>query len=179
MASPSSCDTGRVPNRVNIRSMGPSPRVMRSLCAALAGLAFACGGTTPGGPSDLEPPESELAGIYALSQGQPPQLPSAELLALPFVDGFVVRLFWRDLEPARGAYDFSRIQQVVAALTPSGKKLTLQVFATHAPGYVMEDPAVQKYDVLTAAGGGTNPAPVPWDEIALERYEALYRAVTG
>jgi hypothetical protein len=51
----------------------------------------------------------------------------AEIAALPNVRGVQTRYAWRDLEPAQGAYDFSRIEQDLAAAQAAGKRLFIML----------------------------------------------------
>jgi hypothetical protein len=115
------------------------------------------------------------AGLFALSQGTQP--PSTELLAKPFIDGFVLRVPWSTLETAEGVYDFSSIDATLAALAPSRKLLSLTVIQLLVPAYVLQNPAVQTYAV--AAGGGDLTNPVPWNDYALQRWEALWSALAS
>lgn len=46
---------------------------------------------------------------------------------LPFVEGFLVRIGWRDIEPTRGVYDWSRLHDQLNLAQASGKKVALAV----------------------------------------------------
>ncbi|WP_157268061.1 hypothetical protein [Azohydromonas aeria] len=51
----------------------------------------------------------------------------SEIAALPNVRGVQMRYQWRDLEPTKGNYDFSRIERDLAFARASGKKLAILV----------------------------------------------------
>lgn len=123
-----------------------------------------------GGAQPAPPP----VGIFAI--GLRGQAPTAELLAQPFVDGVSLALEWRQLETAEGSYDFGVIDETLAALELSGKKLVLAPFSFRVPDYLVSSPEVQTYVVPHLGPGFTTP--VPWDPQGLERFEALYRALS-
>ena len=114
-------------------------------------------------------------GIYALGGGDAPR---GNTLDLPFVDGWVSRMPWTALEKAKGSYDFSRIDAIIAAVEAKGKRLTLDIFTTEVPADILSQPGAQTYtgravsgkEVLTSA---------PWDEYALQRWEAFCKALAA
>ena len=73
--------------------------------------------------------------IYAIGQSS-----AAGIRAYPFVDGFVMRIDWADVEPQRDVYDFSAIDAVVRRLDTLGQGLTLDVFRMAVPDYVLAEP---------------------------------------
>lgn len=72
---------------------------------------------------------------------------SDSALALPNVAGAQIRYMWRQLEPAKGEYDFSAIEEDLKFLQGKGKKLFIQVQdVTWAPrppvpDYLLKDSA--------------------------------------
>lgn len=94
---------------------------------------------------------------------------------MPFVDGVSLALEWRQLETAEGVYDFSVIDETLAALEASGKRLVLAPFSFRVPDYLITDPEVQTYVVPHQGPGFVTP--VPWDPRGLERFEALHKAL--
>ena len=61
--------------------------------------------------------------------------PSLDIQAInnPFMRGVAVQINWRDIEPAEGQFNWSRLDALVAAAEASGKWLRLSVF----PGYFL------------------------------------------
>ncbi len=156
---------------------------MTTATVAIAGCVLALGpaGCSQGSTTDPRPdggargaPAPSTSGIFAIGlQGEAPR---PELLALPFVDGVSLALEWRQLETAEGAYDFGVIDETLAALEPSGKKLVLAPFSFRVPDYLVADTEVQTYVVPHIGPGFTTP--VPWDPRGRARFEALYRALS-
>ncbi len=115
------------------------------------------------------------AGIYAIGlRGQPP---ANTLVEKPFVDGVALAQEWKDLESASipGVYNFSIIDATLAVVQRFGKKMTLAIFPFRVPAYLVNDPNVQTYKIQHV--GALVTTPVPWDNTALARYEALYQAL--
>ncbi len=129
------------------------------------------------GSADLcaQPEFTRPSGIYAV--GLHAQPPTAELVEKPFVDGVALAQEWKDLESATipGLYNFSIIDATLEVLAPYGKKLTLAIFPFRVPAYLVNDPNVQTYQIQHV--GALVTTPVPWDNTALARYEALYQAL--
>ncbi|TCL74658.1 hypothetical protein [Rhizobium sp. BK251] len=112
------------------------------------------------------------------------------LLARPDIGGAQVVYNWKSLEPAKGEYDFSAIEQDLALAQSLGKKLFIQVQdrffspkARNIPDYLLTEP---EYDGgLTAQfdNPGEN-KPVgsgwvaqQWNPAVRERYQALLKAL--
>jgi hypothetical protein len=111
-------------------------------------------------------------GIYAIGQSS-----VSNIRDYPYVDGFVMRVDWALLEPQRGLYDFSLIDAVVRKLDTLGQKLTLDVFRMRTPSYIMSTPGVQTH-VLRLSRDSFYTA-VPWDSIALNRFDLLHEALAS
>src|SRR5689334_21746269 len=56
--------------------------------------------------------------------------------ALEFIKGDQVRLFWGDVEPARGRYDFSSFRQQMERVAKLGRATTVQLNANRHPAYL-------------------------------------------
>jgi hypothetical protein len=116
------------------------------------------------------------AGIYSLGAARNnPATPGDERVGFirdyDFVAGFTLRLFWNDLEPAQGQYDFGVINEAIKRLTPLGQSLSIEIFTTQEPAYVLAAASA----TYTDHRGGINP--VPWDAFAQERHAALFAAL--
>jgi hypothetical protein len=115
-------------------------------------------------------------GIYSLGQARnPTSTPGDDRLAgirdYDFVSGFTLRLFWYDLEPTLGQYNFTVIDEAIKRLAPLGQSLSVEVFTNNEPQYVLDAASATYLDHR----GGANP--VPWDAFAKERHAALYAAL--
>ncbi len=115
-------------------------------------------------------------GIYMIGNvGQ--SFPDPEVLARPYVDGFTVRVFWEDLEPQKGDFDFSIIEAALQNLASYGgtKRMTLEIFSREVPSWLLAEPGIVTYDARNIAGGSasgqTITVPLPWDPITLERWD--------
>ncbi len=140
---------------------------MKQLLCLLVLLLLCRGATAQQAPSFPRP-----HGIYAIGQSS-----AANIRDYPFVDGFVMRVDWSLLEPQRGQYDFSAVDAVVRRLDTLGQKLTLDVFRMRTPAYIMSTPGVQTH-VLRLSRDSFYTA-VPWDSIALNRFDLLHEALAS
>jgi hypothetical protein len=111
-------------------------------------------------------------GIYAIGQSTP-----SGIREHPFVDGFVMRIDWALVEPQRGVYDFSAIDAVLRRLDTLGQHLTLDIFRMRTPNYILSTPGVLTH-VLRLSRDSFYTA-VPWDTIALGRFELLHEALAA
>lgn len=124
---------------------------------------------------------SRPRGIYVLDSGNVPSyttsfgstiaLRDANIRALPFVDGFTLRVAWSDIESGAtpGQYDFFIIRNLLEKL-PAGQKLSLIIVPTE-PAYIAAIPGVQ-----TWSDAGTLRA-TPWDPTLRERRRAMLHAM--
>jgi len=115
--------------------------------------------------------------------------------ALPILDraeiaGAEVMYVWRNLEPRRGAYDFSMIEHDLALTRARGKGMFVEILdrffapdARHLPQYMLDEPEyggglARQFDVQRGR------APVPrgwiarqWDPAVRARFQALLAAL--
>lgn len=100
-------------------------------------------------------------------------------IASPFITGVQVRYYWRDLETAKGVYNFKGLEKNLQYLQAHGKRLHLLVFDQD---YWGKD-AVPAYLLAGAEyGGGQVKAgrrvvPRYWDADVMDRLIALYSAL--
>lgn len=92
----------------------------------------------------------------------------------PFVDGGNTALPWNVGEPSPGAYDFSSVTTVIAQHEAIGKRLTLINFVRDVPPDLLADPAV-----VTWQHPQWGSQPVPWDPIALARWQNYCQALAN
>lgn len=112
------------------------------------------------------------------------------ILDRPDIAGAQVMYVWRNLEPRRGAYDFSMIEHDLALTRARGKGMFVEVLdrfftpdARHLPQYMLDEPQyggglARQFDVRPGR------APVPqgwiarqWDPEVRARFQALLAAL--
>jgi hypothetical protein len=136
-------------------------------------------GAAPGGPQSRVG-ASVIHGIYVNSDVGTP-IP-ASVLSAPSVDGVVLRFYWNTIEPNQGQFDFSALDQDIAAVTAAGKRYSLAVAAgNYAPGWIASGGArVLAFTVSPHRGAGNcRPinVPVPWDPVYLKDLDGMIAAV--
>jgi hypothetical protein len=89
-----------------------------------------------------------------------------------FVSGFTLRVFWSDIEPTQGQYNFGVIDTAIQNVAAIGRGLNLEILNGEEPAYVLSGASATYLDHR----GGTNP--VPWDTFAQQRMAALYTALS-
>ncbi|MBI4065532.1 beta-galactosidase [Candidatus Gottesmanbacteria bacterium] len=147
---------------------------------------------TKGASSELLP-----KGIYALIPWS--QAPSIDTWKKDFVDGVVMRLYWKDLQPGEDSYNWSLLDGVFENAKTSGKKVRLMVVpGFYSPQWVLDKPQIQKTSLFAVPqgpfDGQVKPLPLPWDSSYLsywytfskelakrykDRPEFTYISVTG
>ncbi len=141
-------------------------------------------------PQNMDP--SKFNPGYYYSVGQTKNSPEAAfslLASKPEFKGGKRVFSWKDLEPRKGEYDFSRIEQDLAYLQSIDKRLWIQVFYTQfngkglpqTPSYMWNDPSYGcgseyygTYKRETQAGGWIA---CYWNSNVKERLSALYTAL--
>jgi hypothetical protein len=115
---------------------------------------------------------------------------AAPLLARSDIGGAQIVYSWRALEPEKGHYDFSAIEQDLKTLAASGKLLFIQIQdrffepdARHVPDYLMQDPAYhgglapQFDNPGEGKPVGSGWVARQWDPAVRARYQALLAAL--
>ena len=115
-----------------------------------------------------------------------------EFLETKQLEGAQVTYTWRQLEPEKDAYDFSRIREDLAFLTPKGKRLFVQLqdvsfseSRINVPAYLLSDPiynggVAKQYEITdddddkAVVGGWTSRR---WDPAVQERFHKLLFAL--
>ncbi len=133
---------------------------------------------------DLDVPPFDFnrpTGIYALGPGtlQPLSSRANGIIDKPYVDGYAFRIAWSELETAEGIYDFSPIDDVIKKLEAVDQKLTLSLFATSIPQYILDAPGVETFFGIGTRSGGSQDElrVVTWDTYGLERLEAFIQSL--
>lgn len=110
-------------------------------------------------------------GVYAFSW----RLPDKSLLNKPFVDGWTMLLHWKALETSQGVYDFSLIEQALAGLKDSKKKLSIVIGSTSVPDWLLDSSNIQTYQIRL--GPGERKTVVPWDATAQAAWAEFIQAL--
>ncbi|MBI4066552.1 beta-galactosidase [Candidatus Gottesmanbacteria bacterium] len=107
-------------------------------------------------------------GIYALIEWG--KFPHEETWQESFVDGVVIRIYWRDLNPREGEYDWKELDGQFRKARQYNKKIRLMV----APGFYSPDwiftKRIQTAHFTVPQGpskGSIKPLPLPWDSTYL------------
>jgi hypothetical protein len=136
-----------------------------ALCSGLAGSALAQTPREPAGIFCSCPPTTATGSSV---------LPS--VAALPYVRGFLVRIAWKDVEPRRGEYAWTRLDAQFDAALAAGKQVALAVVnGDGAPGW-LDSAGAARFPFLFR---GTTPAvmPVPWDSVYLDAWSRCIAAL--
>ena len=117
------------------------------------------------------------AGNFVLRPDKGGAIPlPASLLSNPNIAGFVLRDEWKNVNPAPGIYDFSRLDAAIATVTAAGKQFKLTIFTgIAAPQWLYHAGAqsVAFHDDNPFREGGDYVMPAPWDPTMLRYYGDL------
>jgi PKD repeat protein len=106
---------------------------------------------------------SGLSGVYALQTANAKIQPS--VLSNPYVDGIAIRATWKFMEPTDGSYNWSYLDNNIAAAAAAGKKVSLSIqTGVDTPAWVYAEGA---QSVLFRH----QKIPVPWDSVYLTKWE--------
>jgi hypothetical protein len=132
--------------------------------------------TTISLPAALTAMESPpLCGIYILDN-QGGVYRDAAIRDHPFVQGFVLRASWAEIELSQDVYDFAIIDHIVDRLEPLGLKLSLAL-TRGEPIWLAETSGVVTW--FDAHPRINRERPVPWDPFLLERLPVFIEALSG
>ena len=135
---------------------------------------------------------TDLRGIYVSGTDFPVSKEVATALAaslkVPGVDGLLLGIAWDSLEPGRGQYDWSTLDQWMSTAVSLGRKVKLSLPAHSAPAWLFQ-PApggagatplrftYAPHDALRGCSSETIAA--PWDPAFLIQFDALLAAVAA
>lgn len=140
--------------------------------SALVALALIAALSLPSPVSAVESPP--LCGIYTLDN-QSGVYRDAAIRAYPFVEGFVLRASWAEMELAQDVYDFAIIDHIVGRLEPLGLKLSLAL-TRGEPVWLAETPGVVTW--FDSHPRMNRERPVPWDPFLLERLPIFIKVLS-
>lgn len=126
-------------------------------------------------------PPAGPAGIFVIGDTRPVAGEVAKF-DFDFVSGYTLRVPWGDLESWNATtqapqYDFSRIDTTIEELRARGKRMTLEIFVSKVPDYVLALPGVATWTNPHPTQGGVQV--VPWDAKALLAYQAMIQALAN
>jgi hypothetical protein len=119
------------------------------------------------------------AGIYSLfvantGEKEPPNMSNKAAWTNPHIDGVRLRTSWQVLEPQKGTYDWSYIDQALSLGNQNQKQVGFSVAAgVYSPTWVYTNGAT-KY---TLADGSGNSMPLPWDTAFQNQWLPFIRAL--
>ncbi len=146
-------------------------------------------------PSRAQTTTPDLRGVYIYTNDVSQATPATvnQLTAsfkIPGVDGVAVVIAWSAIEPARGQYDWTLLDQWVGQAISAGKKIDLVVMAgSSIPSWLFQPaPSGAGAQALSftvsphsGATGVCDPAvlPRPWDPIFLAQWDAMLAALAA
>ena len=118
-------------------------------------------------------------GIYVLDNNQGVYR-DANIRNYSYVDGFVWRTSWLDIETSAGVYNYAGIDHIIHKLDSINKKLTI-LFGAYSvePAYIPQQPGVTTYSFTDPTTNVTTTRAVPWDAYLLQRYRLLLSALAN
>lgn len=116
---------------------------------------------------------AQPTGIYVLDNNQGTYR-DANIRDYSFVDGFVWRTSWAEIETSIGVYDFAGIDHIVTKLDSINKKLTILFGGyTVEPTYIALDSNTTTYSFINPINNVTTQRAVPYDSLLLQRFRLL------
>jgi hypothetical protein len=92
-----------------------------------------------------------------------------EALKNPFISGVALQIRWRNIEPVPGRFDWSKLDQLLAAAESSDKWVQLLIFPGFwSPSWALEGAQTERFEIQYGPGTGTvEILPLPWDRVYL------------
>lgn len=138
---------------------------------------------------------ADLRGVFVYSNNIPQATPSeltqlSTALALPGVDGMATVFGWADLEPARGQYQWTVLDQWIGKVAAAGRKIDLVVTAGNdTPAWLFQAPPTGggakalTFNTTsdTRANGICKSTTIasPWDSAFLSQWDAMLSALSA
>jgi hypothetical protein len=123
--------------------------------------------------------KSQPKGIYVLDSNQGTYR-DANIRNYPFVDGFVWRTSWPEIETSEGVYNYAGIDHIVQKLDLIDKKLTVLFGAyTVEPSYIAAHPGVSTYSFTDPLSNISYIRAVPYDGYLLQRFRVFLSALAN
>lgn len=132
----------------------------------------------------------DIRGVYVFTNNvaalsKPVATSVASAIALKGMDGVVLDIGWNAVEPSKGQYDWTLIDQWMHTAVAAGKKVDLCIMAgSSTPSWLFDSGAVPLKFTISPHGGATGlcqsltMAP-PWDTTFLAAWDQLLMAVAA
>jgi hypothetical protein len=102
----------------------------------------------------------------------------AKEVDFPFIDGWLVRPGWDQVEPKEGEHDWNYIESEIALAKRLNRKITLCVLGgPHTPPWVYRSGAKEFGYTMPMRRDREARIPLLWDEVYLKKWTALVRAL--
>ena len=103
-----------------------------------------------------------------------------QALKNPFISGVDFQIHWRDLEPADGKPDWSKLDDLFAAATSSKKWVELEIYpGFFAPAWALDGAKSQSFPAeYGPEKGKVLPLPMPWDGVYLNHWFAFLKQLS-
>jgi len=99
----------------------------------------------------------------------------------PSISGVALQIRWRDIEPVEGRPDWTKLDQLFAAAESRGKWVQLLIFRGFiCPAWALKGVQTESFSIQYGPGKGTSqPLPLPWEEVYLNRWFAFVKLLSG
>lgn len=114
---------------------------------------------------------SQPKGIYVLDSNNG-TFRDANIRNYSFVDGYVWRTSWSEIETSQGVYNYEGIDHIVKKLDAINKKLTI-LFGAYSvePSYITLNTVVTNYQFTNPINNTTSTRAVPYDSYLMQRFQ--------
>jgi Secretion system C-terminal sorting domain len=122
---------------------------------------------------------AQPSGIYALDSNQGTYR-DANIRNYSFVDGFVWRTNWSDMETSQGVYNFAGLDHIVQKLDSINKKLTI-LFGAYSvePAYISSQAGVTTYSFTDPISNKISTRAVPYDGFLIQRFRVFVSSLAN
>jgi hypothetical protein len=134
-------------------------------------------------------PNPSLNGIFAINstyvrtiKGVTTYQVDPAMLNNPLVDGIAIRVFWSDIEPSDGVFNWSSVDSDLAQVAAAGKVATLRIMPGYStPAWLYQEGAqafnfIWNQSTWGPAFCSVASIPVPWDPIFQSKFAAMIQA---
>jgi hypothetical protein len=154
----------------------------KPLVLACAMLLLPTAAMTGASQSPASTDHSLPSGLVVVIENKPQPDRALDLRALnnPFISGVALQIRWRDIEPAQGKPDWSKLDQLFAAAESSKKWVQLLIFpGFFAPAWALEGARTELFAIQYGPGkGAVERLPMPWDKVYLAHWFAFLKQLS-
>jgi hypothetical protein len=119
-------------------------------------------------------------GLGAVIKNDPAQPLDVKPFSNPYISYVALQIHWSDIEPAKGEFNWERLDQVFDAAQKSGKYVHLYVFCGFwAPTWAIQGAVTEIFPVDYGPSAGTRlPLPMPYDPVYLGNWFAFLKQLS-